>query len=106
MSNSSMWPIDRTWSGATTPGQSGPGSNGNEEVLHIPQSSKTRASTSESFVISRTLIGVGFYSYAKIQLVYSTAPADWATSVKKKERKVEKELVFHQYGKLYHHASL
>ena len=31
----SVWPIDRTQSGATTPGQSGPGSNGNEEVLHI-----------------------------------------------------------------------
>ena len=30
-------PIDRTLSGATTPGQSGPGSNGNEGVLRIPQ---------------------------------------------------------------------
>ena len=28
-----------TLSGATTPGQSGPGSDGNKEVLHIPQSS-------------------------------------------------------------------
>ena len=27
--------------GATTPGQSGPGCNGNEGVLHIPQSSIT-----------------------------------------------------------------
>ena len=34
-----MRPIDRTLSGATTPGQGGPGSNGNEGVLHIPQSS-------------------------------------------------------------------
>ena len=34
-----IWPIDRTLSDATTPGQSGPGSDGNEEVLHIPQSS-------------------------------------------------------------------
>ena len=32
---SSIWPIDRTLSGAITPGQSGPGSDGNEEVLHI-----------------------------------------------------------------------
>ena len=39
MSNSSIWPIDRTLSGATTPGQSWPGSNGNEGVLRIPQSS-------------------------------------------------------------------
>ena len=30
---------DRTQSGVTTPSQSGPGSEGNEGVLHIPQSS-------------------------------------------------------------------
>ena len=38
MSNSSIWPIDRTLSGATTPCQSGPGSNGNEGLLWIPPS--------------------------------------------------------------------
>ena len=38
MSNSSICPLDRTLSGATTPGQSGPGSNGNEGLLRIPQS--------------------------------------------------------------------
>ena len=33
---------------ATTPRQSGPGSNGNEEIIHIPQSSSiTSASTSD-----------------------------------------------------------
>ena len=32
---SSIWPIDRTLSGATTPGQSGPGSYGNEGVVCI-----------------------------------------------------------------------
>ena len=36
---SSIWPIDRTLSGATTQGQSGPGSDGNEGMLCIPQSS-------------------------------------------------------------------
>ena len=35
MSNSSIWPMDRTLSGAITPGQSGPGSIGNEGVLGI-----------------------------------------------------------------------
>ena len=35
---SSIQPIDRALSGATIPDQSGPGSNGNEEVLYIPQS--------------------------------------------------------------------
>ena len=36
MQFSSIWPIDRTQLGATTPGQRGTGSDGNEEVLRIP----------------------------------------------------------------------
>ena len=48
MQNSFIWPIDRTLPGATTPSQSGPESNGNEEVLYIPQSSSIiRASASD-----------------------------------------------------------
>ena len=39
--------IDSTLSGASTPGQSGPGSNDNEGVLHIPQNSRTGASPSD-----------------------------------------------------------
>ena len=37
--NSSVCPIDGTLTGIMTPGQSSPGSNGNEGVLLIPQSS-------------------------------------------------------------------
>ena len=33
--NTSIWHIDRSLTGTTTPDQSGPRSNGNEEVLHI-----------------------------------------------------------------------
>ena len=36
----SIWPIDRTLSGTTTPGQSEPGSNGNEGMPHIPKPPK------------------------------------------------------------------
>ena len=39
MSNTSIWPIDRTLSGTTTPGLSRPGSDGNEEVFYNSQSS-------------------------------------------------------------------
>ena len=39
MSKSSIWPKDKTVSGATTTGQSGPGNDGNKKVLYIPQSS-------------------------------------------------------------------
>ena len=49
---SSIWPIDRILSGATTLGQSGPGSDGTEEVLHIPQSSGiTRTSPSDCLML-------------------------------------------------------
>ena len=41
--NSSIWPIVEILTGTTTLGQSGPGSNVNEGVIHIPQSSKTGA---------------------------------------------------------------
>ena len=35
--NKFIWPTDKTLTGTTTSSQSGPGSNGNEEVLHNPQ---------------------------------------------------------------------
>ena len=40
--------MDRTLSGATTPGQSGPGSNGNEGLLGIPQSSSITGASPSS----------------------------------------------------------
>ena len=42
-----IWLIDGTLTGTITPGQCGPGNNGNERLLHIPQSSRTRASLSD-----------------------------------------------------------
>ena len=39
MQISSTYPLIKALSGATTPGQSGPGSDGNERVVRIPQSS-------------------------------------------------------------------
>ena len=51
MSNSCIWPIGRTLSGTTTPGQSGPQSDENEEVLYISQRFNiTGASPSDCFV--------------------------------------------------------
>ena len=52
MSNTSIWPIDRTLSGATNTGQTGPGSDGNKGVLCIPQSSSiTQSSPSDTRII-------------------------------------------------------
>ena len=50
MSNSSVQPIDRTLSDATTLGQSGPRNNVSKGVLHIPQSSSTGGSPSDCLV--------------------------------------------------------
>ena len=48
---SSVWPIGWTLSGATTPGQSGPRSDDNEEVLGIPQSSGITEATQSEFLV-------------------------------------------------------
>ena len=60
-------------SGVTTLGPSGPGSDGNKGVLHIPQYYLNFTIRLFS-VISRTLVGVGSYPSAEKQSVYSTAP--------------------------------
>ena len=74
----SIWSIDRTLSGVSTPGQSGPWNNGNEGVFHIPQISKTRASSSDCFVSYPGHAWGKSYLSAEMQSVYSTAPADRA----------------------------
>ena len=82
MSNSSIRPIDMTLSGATTPGQSWPGSDGNEEVLCIPQSSSITVASPSYCLVSYPGHSLGeSYSSAVTQSVYSIAPADWAEMV-------------------------
>ena len=79
MLNSSIWPIDRTLSGAITVGLSKPGIDGNEGVLCIPQSLDiTGASPSDCLVYYQGHFLVGSYPSAEMHLVYLTAPADWA----------------------------
>ena len=64
--------------GATTPGQSGPGSNGNEVVLCIPQSSSIIVASSSDGLVLYPGHSLGeSYPSAEIQSVYSAAPADW-----------------------------
>ena len=58
---SSIWPIDRTLSSATTPGQSGPENDGNEEVLRIPQTSCSTGTLPSDCLVSYSahLLGEG-----------------------------------------------
>ena len=78
MSNSSIWLVDRTLSGATTPGQNGPGNNGNEVGnLHFPKLWHYESLTIKLFsVISRTLIGVESSCSVEMQSKYSIAAAN------------------------------
>ena len=109
MSNSSIWPIDRTLSGATTPGQGGPGSNGNDGVLCIPQSSSvTRASLSDY------LMSYPRHS-AEMQSVFSTAPDDllkvalnntWVLLRKKHIIQKKKKKKNYKFLFLYHFMNL
>ena len=52
LSNSSIWPIDRNLSGASTLGQNRPGSDGNEGIPHIPQSSSITGVLPSDFLMS------------------------------------------------------
>ena len=78
MSNSSIWAIDRTLSGTNTPGPSGPGSDGNEMIFRIPQSSSiTEASPSDCIVSYQDTHCWGSYSGEEMQSVYFAAPTVW-----------------------------
>ena len=73
-----------TISGATTPGQRERGSDGNEGVLRIPQSSGITGTSPSDCLVSyygRSLAGRS-YPYAEMQSVYSTAPTDWVSVFK------------------------
>ena len=77
---SSICPIDRALSGATTPSQSEPGSDGNEGVLYIFQSfSITGTSPSDCLVSYLGHSLARSNPFAEMQSVYSKASADWAS---------------------------
>ena len=77
-SNSSIWPIDRTLSVATTQCQRGSGSNNNDGVFCIPQSPKTGDPPSDGLVSKPGHSLRRSYSSVELQSAYSTVPADWA----------------------------
>ena len=64
---------------ATTLGQSGPRSDGNEEVLHISQTSSITGTLRSDCLVSYPGHSLAeSYPSAEVQSVYSTARADWA----------------------------
>ena len=76
MPKSSIWLIDRTLSGATTPGQKGPGNDSNEDVLRIPQSLGNAGTSPSDCLVSYPRNSFGeCYPSSEMQSVYSAAPA-------------------------------
>ena len=72
--------MDRTLSGATNPGKSEPGSNGNEGVLCISQSSSITGASPSDCLVSYLGHSLGkFYPSAEKQSVYSAAPFNLAS---------------------------
>ena len=71
----SIWPIDRTLSGATNLGQGGPGRDGNEEVLHIPQICKAGASPSNGLMSywRHSLVGILPFCKNAVSIFYSAS---------------------------------
>ena len=73
----SIWPIDRTLIKCYH--QSGPGSDGNEGILRIPQSSSITGTSLSNCLVSYPGHSLGgSYTWTEKQSMYSTAPADWA----------------------------
>ena len=71
---SSIWPINRTLSGVTTLGQSESGSDGNERVLCIPQSSSITGNSPSDCLVSypgMTLVGVIPFYRGAVSVFYS-----------------------------------
>ena len=72
--------MDRTLSGATTPDKSGPGSDGNEGVLRIPQISRITGTPPSVCLVSYPgHSSGGVFPSAENHLVYSK---DWQLFVR------------------------
>ena len=81
MSNNFIWSIDRTLSGATTPGPEWTWERWQWRGTPHSQSSSVTGTSPFDCLVSYPENSLGkSYSSAEIQLVYSTAPVDWATT--------------------------
>ena len=92
---SSIGPIDRTLSGATTHAKCGPGNDCNEGVLHIPQSSSITGTSPSDCLVSfsgHSLVGWGSYPSTEKKSFYSTDPVAWARKREKEKEWNKKKL--------------
>ena len=80
MSNNTIWIIDKTLSSASILGQSRLGSDGNDGLLCISQSSSVTGTLSSDCLMlyQEHSLGESYFS-TKMQSVYSAAPAEWVS---------------------------
>ena len=91
MQFSSVWLLDRTLSGVTTPGQRGLGNDGNEGVRNIPQSSSIiGTSPSDCLVLypGHSLVGVLLLCREAVGVFYSPSELD-NIAIRRKENSSE-----------------
>ena len=91
---SSIWPIDRTRSGATTPNQSGPGSDGNEGELCIPQSSGITGTSTSDCLVSYQDIRWGWIlplCRGAVGVFYSPSRLGWSKELRGRKRRKKDE---------------
>ena len=88
---SSIWPIDRALSDATTLGQSGAGSDGNERVLRIPQSSNITESS--PFDCLESYLG---HSLGEVLPFYRDAVSVFRSSSRLDQGRKEGEKIIHE----------
>ena len=80
MSNFSIWSTNRALSSATTPDQSGPVSDGNKEVLRVPQGFTITGVSPSDWLMSCPGHSLEeSYPSPEMKSVYSAALAEWAT---------------------------
>ena len=110
-----IYSLHRTLSGATSLGNSGPGSDGNEGYSAFPKTPALQEPWHQIVrVISRTLVGGRSYPFAVMQLVYSMPPppAYWATQsitisyglIYLSNRFVKKSFIF--YRNIWYHIHI
>ena len=89
MSNSYIWPIYRTLSGATTLGQSGPESDGKKRGILYSPNLEPRHQIFFMSYLGHSLGRGGFYPSAEMQSVYSKAAQLTGLTLKSRGKKYQ-----------------
>ena len=94
---SSTRPIDKSLSGATTPGENGPGSDGNKGVLRVPQSFSITGDDRSFSAVSRTDVGGSLTPLRRGSRCILQLHLIWPKSKKKKKTLMRKKVLMNHH---------